>query len=738
MSDTALTPSRRSEQSARTPRRRRNANSAAAAAIASHNGQKNGADHRPAFDRPEYFINRELSWLEFNARVLEEALDAHQPLLERVRFLSIFGTNLDEFFEVRIAGVKQQIDTKSGAYGPDHMTAAEVFQAAQKRAHELVETQYRCWNEQLLPALNAEGIFIHSATKLPPAAAAWAEKKFREEIFPVLTPLAVDPSHPFPQLLNKSHNVIVLLDRPAEGDTATAIVQIPRVFPRLQRIPDEAAAELGPGRHLVFLQSLIRNHLQLIFPGLVVRESHAFRMTRNSDLYIDEEEAENLLHTIEEELRRLNKGNAVRLEVQLGCPPEVERFLLETFRLTTDDLYRVAGPINFLHLQPLFSTDAFPRLRDKPFQPANPKALPPGADIFEVMRRQDVLLHHPYESFQSVVELIERAADDPQVLGVKMTLYRTSADSAIVRALVEAAENGKQVTVLVELKARFDEMNNIRFARRLEEAGVHVVYGLVGLKTHCKMLMIVRRDDDRIRLYTHLGTGNYNASTARFYTDLSLLTTAPDLTSEVAVVFNNLTGLSEFHGGKKLMLAPFELRERFEALIAAERDLAAAGKPGRIIVKLNSLVDEKIIVSLYEAAAAGVKIDLIVRGMCCLRPGVPGVSENIRVVSIVGRFLEHSRIYWFGNGGDPLVYLGSADWMPRNFDRRVEVAFPVEDAALKARVTDEILPAFLNDNVKSRVLRNDGTYERLHPANGEKPRQAQLYFRNIARGQKAV
>ncbi len=738
MSETGLPSSPKSDPSRR---RRRTPGAGPRTAAAARQrppaaAGSNGAKARRGFDEPEYFINRELSWLEFNARVLEEALDPHQPLLERVRFLSIFGSNLDEFFEVRIAGVKQQIDTKSGAYGPDHMTAAEVFQAAQKRAHELVETQYRCWNEMLLPALNAEGIFIHSATKLPPAAAAWAEKLFREEIFPVLTPLAVDPSHPFPQLLNKSHNVIVLLDRPDEGDTATAIVQIPRVFPRLQRVPEAAAGELGAGTHFVFLQSLIRNHLQLIFPGLVVRESHAFRMTRNSDLYIDEEEAENLLHTIEEELRRINKGNAVRLEVQAGCPPEIEKFLLEIFRLTADDLYRLPGPVNFLHLQPLFGSDAYPRLRDKPFQPATPKALPPGADIFEVMRRQDVLLHHPYESFQSVVELIERAANDPQVLGVKMTLYRTSADSAIVRALIEAAEHGKQVTVLVELKARFDEMNNIRFARRLQEAGVHVVYGIVGLKTHCKMLMIVRRDDDRIRLYTHLGTGNYNASTARFYTDLSLLTTAQELTAEVAVVFNNLTGLSEFHGGKKLMLAPFELRDRFEALIAAERDRAAAGGEGRVIVKLNSLVDEKIIASLYEAAAAGVKIELIVRGMCCLRPGVPGVSENIRVVSIVGRFLEHSRIYWFGNGGDPLVYLGSADWMPRNFDRRVEVAFPVEDPLLRARITDEILPAFLKDNVKSRLLRSDGTYERRHPATGEKPRQAQLFFRNMARGQK--
>ena len=684
-------------------------------------------------DRPENFINRELSWLEFNHRVLEEALDPNQPLLERVRFLSIFGTNLDEFFEIRISGLKQQIENKTGFVGADHLPAAEIIAAASKRARELIALQYKCWNDDLLPALAKENIFVHAVADLPPAARAWTDSLFSEELFPVLTPLAVDPSHPFPQLANKSHNLIVRLKRPGESDISTAIVQIPRVLDRMLLVPEKSAADLGPGNHYFFLQDLIKQYLDRLFPGLEVLDADAFRMTRNSDLYIDEEEAENLLQTIEEELRRQSRGNAVRLEVQADMPPEVARFLLETFKLTEDDLYRLDGPINFLHLQPLYTSDAFPRLRDRPFQPATPKALPASADIFEVIRRQDVLLHHPYESFQSVVDLLERAVNDPQVLAIKMTLYRTSAKSSIVLALLRAAAKGKQVTVLVELKARFDELNNIRWARQMEDAGVHVVYGLVGLKTHCKMMMIVRRDDDRIRLYTHLGTGNYNATTARFYTDLSLLTTSPALTSEVAVVFNNLTGLSEYVGGKKLLVAPFELRKRFLELIANERDFARAGQEGRIIVKLNSLVDEEIIVALYEAAAAGVKIDLIVRGMCCLRPGLPGVSENIRVLSIVGRFLEHSRIYYFGNGGKGLVYLGSADWMQRNFDRRVEVVFPVEDEALKARVTDEILPAFLSDNVKARVLRSDGTYERRHPGEGEKTRQAQLTFRQLAR-----
>ncbi len=688
---------------------------------------------KPDFSKPEYYLNRELSWLEFNARVLGEAADSTQPLMERVRFLSIFGSNLDEFFEIRIAGLKQQIEHGSTVVGPDHLTPADTFAAAQKRAHELVDEAYAVWNKELLPRLAKEGIHFHRAADLPAATIEWSEKYFRDEIFPTLTPLAVDPSHPFPQLSNKSHNLIVALDRPHDG-LAYAIVQIPKLFPRLQRIPDAAAEPLGPGRHFVFLQGIIRLHMSLLFPGIKVKESYAFRMTRNSDLYIDEEEAENLLETIEDELRRRSKGNAVRLEVASNCKDEISRFLLENLELGPEDLYRLDGPINFLHLEPLYSSAEFPRLKDKPFQPVMARALAGGPEVFEVLRRQDVLLHHPYEGFGSVVELVEKAADDPRVLALKLTLYRTSVDSPIVRALIRAAEQHKQVTVLVELKARFDEENNIRWARALAEAGVHVVYGMVGLKTHCKMMLIVRRDEDRVRLYAHLGTGNYNSSTARFYTDLGLLTANPEITAEVGAVFNNLTGLSEFHGGRKLILAPFEMRDRFLALIAHERDL---GSKGRIIVKFNSLVDERTIAALYEAAAAGAQIDLVIRGICCLRPGIPGVSENIRVRSIVGRFLEHSRIYCFGNGGDPLVYLGSADWMGRNFDRRVEVVFPVEDPGLRARITDEILPAFLSDNVKAHLLRNDGRYERVARPAKTKTHQAQLHFRQLAREQLA-
>jgi polyphosphate kinase len=496
-----------------------------------------------------------------------------------------------------------------------------------------------------------------------------------------------------------------------------------------RNIPHPAADEW----HFILIQNLIQNHVQDLFPGLEVEQVYGFRLTRNSDLYIDEEEAENLLRTIEDELRKRARGNAVRLEIEQGCPAEMRHVLLDIFKLGESDVYEIRGPLNFLHLMPLASIDALASLRDRPYVPVTSPALPAGCDYFEVLRRQDVMLHHPYESFTSVVEFLQHAAADPAVLAIKMTLYRTSGDSPIVRALILAAEEGKQVTVLVELRARFDEANNINWARQLEEAGVHVVYGLVGLKTHCKVLMIVRRDGDRLRHYLHLGTGNYHPSTARFYTDLSVLTSNEELGEEVGMLFNTLTGLSEFKGVKQLLVAPFQLHESFLKLIQHERDLARQGREGRIIAKLNSLVEESLITALYEASQAGVKIDLIVRGICCLRPGVPGVSENIRVVSIVGRFLEHSRIFCFGNGGKPKVYLGSADWMPRNLFRRVEVVFPVRDPVLRKRVTDEILPTYLADCVKARVLGADGVYRRATPEAGHEPAQAQLTFRNLAR-----
>ncbi len=684
-----------------------------------------------AFSDPGHFINRELSWLEFNRRVLEEAQDATQPLMERVKFLTIFSSNLDEFFEIRVAGIKQQIESETSELGPDGLSATETFNAIQRIAHEMVATEYALWNNELQPALARQGIRIHHVRDLNTRRAAWAQRYFQEEVFPMLTPLAVDASHPFPQLLNKSHNLLVRARAGRGGEMLHAIVQVPRVIPRLIALPRNRGK--GEPWDYIYLASLIKQNIAALFPGMILDGVHAFRVTRNSDLYIDEEEADNLLRSIEEELKRSSRGDAVRLEVEQDCPKEYRDLLLEFFDLAEADLYRVDGPLSMAHLMPLVTNDAFARLKDRPFQPARDPALPKGANPFEVLRKQDVLLHHPYESFDTVVELIECAAADPLVLALKITLYRTSGDSPIVEALIDAANAGKQVTALVELRARFDEAANIQWARRLEEAGAHVVYGVVGLKTHCKALLIVRRDSDRLRQYVHLGTGNYHPRTARIYTDFSLLTARPRLTDEVAVVFNTLTGLAAFPGLQNLLVAPFDLQTKLIEFIERERDHARAGREARIIVKLNSLVDEEAILKLYEASAAGVKIDLIVRGICCLRPRLKGVSENIRVISIVGRFLEHSRIYYFANNGKPDLYLSSADWMPRNFLRRVEVAFPIQDPALRDEIVNETLPTFLSDCVKARELQPDGKYVRLATPEGGTRAQAQLAFRNRAR-----
>jgi polyphosphate kinase len=683
------------------------------------------------FSDPRNFINRELSWLEFNRRVLEEAQDPTQPLIERVKFLTIFSSNLDEFFEIRVAGIKQQIESETSDVGPDGMSPTETFNNIRRVASELVATQYALWNNELLPQLAKHGIRIRDVTTLNTKRAAWAARYFQEEVFPVLTPLAVDASHPFPQLLNKSHNLLVRAKAQRGGEPLHAIVQVPRVVPRLILLP-RGKGEDEPWDY-IYLASLIKQHIGELFPGLIIDDAHAFRVTRNSDLYIDDEEAENLLRTIEQELQRSSRGDAVRLEVEADCPKDFRELLLEFFDLTDADVYKVDGPLSMTHLTPLITNDAFAKLKDRPFQPGRDPALPPHADIFEVLRRQDVLLHHPYDSFDPVVEFIEEAAQDPQVLAIKITLYRTSGDSPIVEALIDAANVGKQVTAIVELRARFDEAVNIQWARRLEEAGAHVIYGVVGLKTHCKALLIVRRDADRIRHYVQLGTGNYHPRTARIYTDFSLFTSEPQMTEEVSIVFNTLTGLAGYPGLKKLMVAPFDLKQRLIGLIERERDHALAGRPARIIAKFNSLVDQEIIEKLYEASCADVTIDLIVRGICCLRPKLPGLSENIHVVSIVGRFLEHSRIYYFANDGKPEVFLSSADWMPRNFLRRVEVAFPIETPALRDQIINEVLPRFLNDRVKARELQPDGSYRRLKPEGQEPRAQAQWHFREVSR-----
>jgi polyphosphate kinase len=683
------------------------------------------------FSDPKNFINRELSWLEFNRRVLEEAQDPTQPLIERVKFLTIFSSNLDEFFEIRVAGIKQQIESETSDVGPDGLSPTETFNSIRRVVSELVATQYALWNNELLPQLAENGIRVREVSQLSAKRAAWAHRYFQQEVFPMLTPLAVDASHPFPQLLNKSHNLFVRAKAQRGGEPLHAIVQVPRVVPRLIAMP--RGKEADEPWDYIYLASLITQHISELFPGLILEGVHPFRVTRNSDLYIDEEEAENLLRTIEQELRRSSRGDAVRLEVEADCPRDFRDLLLEFFHLTEADVYKADGPLSMTHLMPLITNDAFANLKDRPFQPGRDPALPPHADIFEVLRRQDVLLHHPYDSFDPIVDLIEEAAQDPQVLAIKITLYRTSGDSPIVEALIEAANAGKQVTAIVELRARFDEAVNIQWARRLEEAGAHVIYGVVGLKTHCKALLVVRRDADRLRHYVHLGTGNYHPRTARIYTDFSFLTTEPQLTDEVAIVFNTLTGLSGYPGLKKLMVAPFDLKQRLIGLIQRERDHALAGKPARIIAKLNSLVDQEIIEKLYEASCADVTIDLIVRGICCLRPKLPDLSENIRVISIVGRFLEHSRIYYFSNDGQPDLFLSSADWMPRNFLRRVELAFPIENPALRDNLINEVLPRFLHDRVKSRELQPDGRYRRLKPEGPEARAQAQWHFRERSR-----
>src|SRR5213594_3840170 len=683
------------------------------------------------FGDPKNFITRELSWLEFNRRVLEEAQDPTQPLIERVKFLYIFSSNLDEFFEIRVAGIKQQIESETSDVAADGLSPTETFNQIQRVAHELVATEYELWNKELIPQLAKNGIRVRNVSELNAKRAAWARKYFQEEVLPMLTPLAVDASHPFPELLNKSHNLLVRAKAQRRGEPLLAIVQVPRVVPRLILMP-RGKGEEEPWEY-IYLASLIKQHIAELFPGLILDAVHAFRVTRNSDLYIDDEEAENLLRTIEHELRRSSRGDAVRLEVEADCPKDFIELLTGFFDLTEADVYKLDGPLSMTHLTPLLTNDAFAQLKDRPFQPGRDPALPPQADMFEVMRRQDVLLHHPYDGFDPIVDLVEEAAQDPQVLAIKITLYRTSGDSPIVEALIDAANAGKQVTAILELRARFDEAVNIQWARRLEEAGAHVIYGVVGLKTNCKALLIVRRHADELRRYVHLATGNYHPRTARIYTDFSLLTGEAQLSEEVATVFNTLTGLAGYPGLKKLMVAPFDMQSRLIECIERERDNALAGKPARIVAKLNSLVDHEVIERLYEASCADVTVDLVVRGICCLRPKIPDLSENIRVISIVGRFLEHSRIYYFENAGQPRVFLSSADWMPRNFYRRIELAFPVENPTLRDQIINEVLPSFLNDRVKARELQPNGTYRRLKPEGSELRAQAQWHFREVSR-----
>jgi len=670
---------------------------------------------RNSLDNSAYYINREASWLAFNRRVLEEAQDHSNPVLERVKFLSITASNLDEFFEVRVAGLVQQIEDGYTEAGPDGFTLLRERDAVSSVTHEFVDDQYLCWNEQLRPLLAENGIRVLGLHELDAKARAFVEDYCERELDLLLTPVTVDPAHPFPRVINKALCVAFLLRRRRRSSmTYTGVVTVPRALPRLVRVPSESTDDF------IFLADLVAYHASRMYYGYDIVSSAAFRVTRNSNLYLAEEEARSLLESVRTELHNRRKGDAVRLEIESDADPEIIERLRTNFELESWQVFSVNGPVNLSRLFNIYEQTSHPELKYKPFLPRELRLTAKSQDLFEELRRHDVLLHHPFDSYDAVVSFIESAAEDPRVVSMKQTLYRTSEHSLIVPALMSAATK-KEVTAVVELKARFDEASNIRWARDLEDAGVQVFHGLVGLKTHCKLSLLVRHDPDGVtRRYAHLGTGNYNTTTARIYTDLSLLTADPAITAAAHDVFSFLTAYAEHPNYDPLLVAPLNLAEHSLELIAREAEHARHGRLAHIIAKMNALLDKNIIMALYQASQAGVKIDLIVRGICALRPGVRGVSDHIRVRSIVGRFLEHSRIYYFANGGQEEVYLGSADWMPRNLYERVEVIFPVKDELLRERVRQEILEAYLADNLKSRLLQKDGSYVRAWRAQGKR------------------
>jgi polyphosphate kinase len=680
-------------------------------------------------DDPSLYINRELSWLQFNRRVLEEALDPSVPLLERLKFLAIFSGNLDEFYMVRVGGLHQKVRAAiTTSSGGDKTTPAEQLRRIAETVRELAVEQSRCLTEEVLPALRQKGIVIRDAKELSAADAKHLREHFRAQIFPVCTPLATDPAHPFPHLLNKSLNLAVTTRRPGDDEGQFAVVQVPGVLQRFVPLPQAD----GRGTAFVPLEIAIRLHLSDLFPGLTIEHLAVFRVTRDSEFELDED-VEDLLRAIEENVKQRRRGEAVRLELEADAPPAIEQFLLKSLDLSPVDVFRTRGLLDLTGLFQVYGLSAYPELRDPPFVPVPAKEFVVAVSPWTAIRGRDVLVHHPYESFKHVIDFVDTAADDERVLAIKQTLYRTSSDSAVVRALQRAADNGKQVTAVIELKARLDEERNIRWAKELEKAGVHVVFGFVGLKTHCKAALVVRRDEDNtIRRYVHLATGNYNPQTARLYTDLGLFTCNPDIADDVTLLFNHLTGNSATPQYRKLIVAPARMQpfmiERIDREAANVRD----GKKGRIIAKINGLLEPAVVKALYRASQAGVKIDLVCRGICALRPGVPGVSETVRVVSVIDRFLEHSRVFYFESGGNPEVYVGSADWMDRNLSRRVEVVFPIEQPDLKARVIDEILGTTLADNVKARELRSDGTYARRTPAEGQPAVRSQVRFLELA------
>jgi len=675
--------------------------------------------------QPELYINRELSLLEFNRRVLEQAKDVGVPLMERVRYLCISSMNMDEVFEVRVGGLKKQVELGSTQVGPDNMTPQDTLKAVAERAQDLVAEQYRVWNEGLLPGLKAEGVQFIRRTHWSDEQKIWLKKYFDESLRPLLTPIGLDPAHPFPRILNKSLNFVVSLSgKDAFGrNSGMAVVQAPRSMARMIQLP---AAETGSGPYdFVFLSSVMHAFVDELFNGMKVQGCYQFRVTRNSDLFVDEEEIDDLLRAVEGELLMRHYGDEVRLEVADNCPDDVADFLLEQFGMTSIDLYRVSGPVNLSRVQEVYDMVDRPELKFPGFTPRLPRQFDPSKDIFESIAKQDILTHLPFESFIPVIDFVRKSAEDANVLAVKQTLYRTGPNSAIVDALVKAAQLGKEVTVVIELRARFDEEANVALANRLQKAGAHVVYGVVGYKAHAKMTLVVRREGKHLRQYVHLGTGNYHPRTARIYTDYGLFSRNKLLGADVEQVFNQLTSLGKVPKLHSLLQSPFTLHKGMLDKIEGEIQAAQEGGKASIMIKVNSLTDSQLIQALYRASIAGVQVDLVVRGMCRLRPGVPGVSDNIRVRSIIGRFLEHTRVFYFYNGGDEEVYGSSADWMERNMFRRVETCFPIEAPKLRQRVIEE-MNYYLQDNMQAWVLNSDGSYERVSCAEGDTPISAQL------------
>ncbi len=686
----------------------------------------------PDLKSPQFYINRELSFLEFNQRVLEQCKDESLPVLERVRFLGISCSNLDEFFEIRVSSLQQRMELGSLDAGPDALGLQEQLNAIHERAVRLVEEQYALLNNVLTPAMEATGIRFVNPANWSEQQARWLEEHFDKEVEPVLTPLALDPARPFPRIQNKSLNFIVQVKgKDAYGrNTTLAILQAPRSLPRIIRVPSDSGR-----RDLVYLSTIVEAFVAKLFVGMEALGCYQFRLTRNSDLFVDEEEVDDLLRAVEGELAQRRYGEAVRLETAHDCPDDLKQFLLNHFALTTNDLYQVDGPVNLNRLMAIYDLVDRPDLKYPAFTAGIPKRLQGVSDLFAITRQKDILLHHPYQSFVPVTDFVRQAAADPDVLAIKQTLYRTGADSQIVDALVEAAQGGKDVTVIIELRARFDEAANIELATRLQEAGAHVMYGVVGYKTHAKLIMVVRREDGHLRRYCHVGTGNYHLKTARAYTDYGLFTCDEAIGEDLHELFLQLTSLTQVPRLRKILQSPFALHSALLEKIARETEHARHGRKARIIAKMNALIEPQVIHALYQASSAGATIDLIVRGICALRPGIPQVSENIRVRSIIGRFLEHSRVYYFLNGGEEELYCASADWMERNFFRRVEVAFPVERRKHRERILHD-LEIYLADNTQAWELRADGSYARV-PNDGATPlsAQQQLLQEHAAPGQ---